>query len=432
MKKLDNNKTSKPKRKQFIHLKGDKLIWVIVALFAMISIMSVYSSSNSLAYKAHTSTLAFLFKQSRYVFIGLLIILICYKIPLGYYRMLAIPLLILTMGLLMYTTISGLVINSAHRWIKIVGITFQPSELAKVSTILYLATTMEKYNIKTYKDFFLRIVFPLGIVLLLCLVGSASATIIIAIICFLILVLGGLEKRFIKMIIYIALGGMILVYGIHTFTGAFSRIDTFEGRIERFFSGKEEEMTEEQQEEYNKKNFQSEQAREAIQLGGIIGRGPGNSIKRDSLPHPYSDYIFTTIIEEWGLLGAIGVMLLYLWFFYRSTMIAKNCKKIFSMLTIIGLSTLILIQAFIHILVNVGLIPVTGQTLPLISLGGSSMMIMSMAVGIILAINRTIDIKIEKDQIEQSEKEKAAAEVWKKELDEGKIDNKLYEEENNN
>ena len=189
------------------------------------------------------------------------------------------------------------------------------------------------------------------------------------------------------------IGAVSLVFVIHTFTGVFSRIDTFTARVERHFSDEEAGMSAAEQQELEDKQFQERQAREAIQLGGILGRGPGNSIKRDILPNAYDDYIYSIIVEEYGLIGGAFVIFLYLWFFYRCLRIAASCKKDFSLITVLGLSTLITLQAFLHIFVNTGIIPVTGQTLPMISRGGSSLIIMSSAFGIILSVNRTIVIK---------------------------------------
>ena len=236
-------------------------------------------------------------------------------------------------------------------------------------------------------------VVTLGIACLLCLMGSVSATLIICFVSFIILICSKIPKKFVLWTIPIVIGAVSLVFVIHTFTGVFSRIDTFTARVERHFSDDEEEMSAAELQELEDKQFQERQAREAIQLGGILGRGPGNSIKRDILPNAYDDYIYSIIVEEYGLIGGAFVIFLYLWFFYRCLRIAASCRKDFSLITVLGLSTLITLQAFLHIFVNTGIIPVTGQTLPMISRGGSSLIIMSSAFGIILSVNRTIVIK---------------------------------------
>lgn len=401
------------KKKTFISkLKGDRGIWVIIILLALISIASVYSSSSSLAFKNGTSTFSYLLKQMGFVIIGLGVLIGCYIIPLGWYRKASYLLLAISAGLLLYTIFKGVVLNSASRWINIGPLSFQPSELAKVSVVLYLARILEVSKLDTFKEYVLEILLPIGVICLLCLYGSVSATMIIAGITFIILLCAGIKWNYIWKTIGIVIVAVGLIFLIHHFFGVFSRIDTFEARIERFFSNDDSKMTPEEKKERADKDFQSEQAIQAIQLGGIIGRGPGNSIKRDVLPHPYSDFIYANIVEEWGLLGGILVMMLYIWFFYRCIIIAKSCKKTFSTIVVLGLALLIVMQAVTHILVNIGIFPVTGQTLPMISLGGTSLVIMSCAFGIILSVNRTIEITIEKEAVEQN--------------------NELIEEENNN
>ena len=362
------------------NLKGDRAIWVIFLFFAMISLAVVYSASSALAYRGDTTPFSIMLRQAGYFLAGFLMVLLCYKIPLRLYRrgiiLLAIP-----------------VITHQLRTITIAGISIQPSEIAKIAIVLYLARVIEVSKFDTFKEYALKILLPLGIACLLCLLGSVSATLIICFVSFIILICSKIPKKFVLWTIPIVIGAVSLVFVIHTFTGVFSRIDTFTARVERHFSGDEEEMSAAELQELEDKQFQERQAREAIQLGGILGRGPGNSIKRDILPNAYDDYIYSIIVEEYGLIGGALVIFLYLWFFYRCLRIAASCRKDFSLITVLGLSTLITLQAFLHIFVNTGIIPVTGQTLPMISRGGSSLIIMSSAFGIILSVNRTIVIK---------------------------------------
>ena len=353
------------------NLKGDRAIWVIFLFFAMISLAVVYSASSALAYRGDTTPFSIMLRQAGYFLAGFLMVLLCYKIPLRLYR------------------------RGTHqlRTITIAGISIQPSEIAKIAIVLYLARVIEVSKFDTFKEYALKILLPLGIACLLCLLGSVSATLIICFVSFIILICSKIPKKFVLWTIPIVIGAVSLVFVIHTFTGVFSRIDTFTARVERHFSGDEEEMSAAELQELEDKQFQERQAREAIQLGGILGRGPGNSIKRDILPNAYDDYIYSIIVEEYGLIGGALVIFLYLWFFYRCLRIAASCRKDFSLITVLGLSTLITLQAFLHIFVNTGIIPVTGQTLPMISRGGSSLIIMSSAFGIILSVNRTIVIK---------------------------------------
>lgn len=379
-------------------LRGDQIIWVIILLLAMISIVAVYSSSSSLAYKSDTSTSNFLFKQLIFVCLGFLALFICYRIPIQYYRKFSMALLVVSAAALIYTILNGMIINSAVRWIKIGSITIQPSEVAKISIVLYLARILEIKQFKTFKEFVLWVLLPVGIIFVLCLMGSVSAALIIGIVSFTILICAGVKKSYLYKSAGIGVGMIALIFLVHKTTGAFDRIDTFTTRIERSFNSNTKEMTKEELREYEEKTYQSNQAKQAIQLGGITGRGPGNGLRKNTLPHPYSDFIYTTIIEEAGLIGGIIVLMFYVWFFARCIIIAQNCTKVFSTITVLGLGFLIVLQALIHILVNVGIFPVTGQTLPLVSLGGTSYVFMSCAFGIILSVNRTIEIKIEKEK----------------------------------
>lgn len=389
--------------KRFRKLHGDQIIWLVILLLALISIVAVYSSSSALAYKNETSTFTYLFKQMGYVSIGFIALLICYRIPLSWYRKGSILLLLFSAGLLLYIVFKGVVLNHAARWIQLGPLSFQPSELAKIAVILYLARILETHKFYTFKEYIIWILVPLGAVCILSLIGSVSATLIIGVTAFVILLCAGINWKFIAYTVGIVIVALSLVFLVHKAFGTFSRLDTFTARIERFFSPEDiESMSAEEKQEYKEKNFQSEQAKQAIQLGGLTGRGPGNSLKKDTLPHPYSDFIFALIVEELGLFGGLFLIMLYLWFFSRCITIAKLCTKMYSTVVVLGLGFLITLQAFIHILVNVGIFPVTGQTLPLVSLGGTSLLIMSCAFGIILSVNRTIEIKIE---IEKSKNE---------------------------
>ena len=344
-------------------LKGDRAIWVIFLLFAMISLAVVYSASSALAYRGDTTPFSIMLRQAGYFLAGFLMVLLCYKIPLRLYRLGSYWLMLAAIILLAIP-----VITHQLRTITIAGISIQPSEIAKIAIVLYLARVIEVSKFDTFKEYALKILLPLGTACLLCLLGSVSATLIICFISFIILICSKIPKKFVLWTIPIVIGAVSLVFVIHTFTGVFSRIDTFTARVERHFSDEEAGMSAAELQELEDKQFQERQAREAIQLGGILGRGPGNS-------------------------GGAFVIFLYLWFFYRCLRIAASCKKDFSLITVLGLSTLITLQAFLHIFVNTGIIPVTGQTLPMISRGGSSLIIMSSAFGIILSVNRTIVIK---------------------------------------
>ncbi len=381
-----------------LKFRGDKVIWLIIAVFAMISLVVIYSSTSALAYKFGTSPFMFMFKQSVYYIFGFGIMFLCSLIPLKFYRFGAYILLGVSIAFLFVPLFTGSI-----RSFNIGGVSIHPSEIAKISIVLYLARIIEKYDFSTFKEYAIKILLPLAVVAGLCLTGSASATIIICLISFIILICSEIKKKYILWTIpivitlVVAAVGASVIMNKYTDIKVFKRFDTVAARIERWGSD-EEQLTEEDRQA----NFQREQAIQAIQLGAVP-RGPGNSVKRDVLPNAYDDYIFSVIVEEYGVFGAIVVIALYLTFFFRCLRIARQCKKPFSTITVLGLSTLITMQAFIHILVNIGIFPVTGQTLPMISRGGTSLIIMSVAFGIILAINRTVEISISKQKQQQAQ-----------------------------
>ena len=380
-------------------LSGDKVIWIVVFLLSLISIALIYSSSSSLAYKSKTTNFSFLVKQIQFVAMGLVALYACYKVPLGWYRFLAYPALGISIILLALTPIIGEEINGARRWINLGFTTFQPAEMAKIAIVLYLARALEVSKLATFKEFLIKIIIPIGITCILILIGSVSAALFVGMISLLMLIVAGVKWNYIFKAGGIAVAALLLIILLHMAgLKLFSRLDTALSRLVRFGSDTEltEEMTPEERQKEADKTYQADMAKVAISSVGILGKGPGKSTQRYFLPHPYSDYIFTIIIEEYGLAGGTFVLMLYLWFLFRCVILAKNCTKVFSALTVAGLGLLISIQATLHILVNVGYLPVTGHTLPLLSLGGTSLIILSCAFGIILSVSRTIDISSQK------------------------------------
>ncbi len=383
-----------------LKVRGDRVIWLIIVMFAMISLAVIYSATSALAIKYNSSPFMYMAMQSVFYIAGFGIMFLCSLVPLKIYRRFSYLGIIFAAILLAIPMATGSLRNFS-----ILGISIHPAEIAKIAVVLYLARVLETSKFNTFKEFLFKILAPLLAVGALCLNGSVSATIIICLISIIILLCSEIKKKYILWSIPIviallaALIGLSYLLGKHTDVRLFTRInDAFLPRIERFFS-KDSELSKEDKDA----NFQRDQAIEAIQLGAVP-RGPGNSLKRDILPNAYDDYIFSIIVEEYGVFGAITVITLYLWFFFRCLKIARLCKKVFSTIAVLGLSTLIIIQAFVHILVNIGIFPVTGQTLPMISRGGTSLVIMSVAFGIILAINRTIEIHISKQKEEEKKR----------------------------
>lgn len=382
------------KKSFFLNVRGDKVIWIIVLLLCFISIIAVYSSSSALAYKEGKSTVYFLLRQMRFVIYGITALFICYKIPLGWYRMLSYPALFLSIVLLVATLFFGNKLNEANRWITLFGISFQPAEFAKIAVILYLAKVMEDRTLETFKEFFRFVIVPVSIVLVIILNGSISTGLLLGGVCALMLIIVGIKWKHLFKTSLIGIAAIGLIVLLNLSFGIFPRVQTAFSRIKSFSTEQviESNSTPLERQKILDKTFQANMAEIAIVSAGVLGKGPGNSTQRDVLPHPYSDFIYAIIIEEWGLLGGFVILMLYIFFFTRSVMLAKACTTNFTFVLVIGLALLITSQAMLHICVNVGLLPVTGHTLPLVSLGGTSLIIMSGAFGVILSVSRTIEI----------------------------------------
>jgi cell division protein FtsW len=398
-------------------LKGDKVIWIIIFMLSLISIAAVYSSSSSLAFRENRSTMDFLFKQMRFIIFGLTALYICYKVPLGWYRLFSYIGMVLSIGLLIATIIMGSSYNDAERWLRIGVISFQPAELAKIAVILYLSKILEDFKFETYKEFFIWAVAPLGVVLLLILYGSISTGLLVGAVSFLMFVIAGIKWKHLLKTAGIATLVLVLVVLLNISFNLFPRVDTAVNRIKNFTTEHkaEDALTPQEKQAILDKTFQADMAKIAVASAGILGKGPGNSTQRNLLPHPYSDYIYAIIIEEWGFLGGFLVLMLYVWFFTRCIMLAKACTKTFSWMVVMGLAILITSQAMLHICVNVGLLPVTGHTLPLVSLGGTSLIIMSGGFGIILSVSRTIENVAKKEKAMEKEAATTGEESNKKE-----------------
>ena len=385
-------------------LHGDKVLWVIVFLLSLISIALIYSASSSLAYKQHTTNFGILLKHLRFIVFGIVALYTCYKIPPKWYRMFSFPLFAFSIMLLVVTLLIGEKTNDAQRWLVIGGIKFQPAEFAKIAMVLYLARALEILKIDTYKSFLIKIIAPIAVACILIMVGSISAALYMGLISFIILFLAGIKHSYLLKTIGLGAAGLVLLFVLHLASkpltgenrGIFPRFDTAVERIKRHVTKSDAidetaTLSKREQQKIADESLQADMAQIAVKEGGLIGKGPGNSIQRHVLPHPYSDYVYAIIIEEYGMFGGLFVLMLYIWFFYRCVGIVKGCKTVFSAVTVGGLGTVIMVQAMLHILVNVGIFPVTGHTLPLVSLGGTSFVVVSSAIGIILSISRTKD-----------------------------------------
>lgn len=384
---------STPKKLPFsIRLKGDKVLWRLVLVFALLSLVFVYSSSSRMAFLRHTTTFLLMLKQMRFIILGLVAIYICHLIPLGWYRKLAYIAFFLCMGLLYLTLFMGETRNEGTRWLNIMGVSFQTSEFAKVALVLFIAKVLEDNSFISFKEFVLKFFLPVLVYILPIILEGFSSGSMLVITVFLMLLISQVPIKHVLLTAGICVVMVGLLFGANELTKALfkdknnepytiGRVETVLTRIKSFT-----------QDDPNKEeNEQVVNSKIAIASGGVIGKFPGNGTQRYVLPLSHSDYIYSIIVEETGLVGAVVVILLYLWILYRVVLIARSCSRTFSSMLVSGLGILILLQAMIHILVNVGLFPVTGQNLPLISLGGSSFLAMSISFGLMLSVSRTLE-----------------------------------------
>jgi cell division protein FtsW len=364
----------------FSKLKGDRWIWIIVIILSIWSMLAVYSSVGTLAYKNSMASEVYLIKHMSMIIGGFALMYFSHLLDYRYYAGISKILMIVTIPVLLYTLIFGETINDANRWVTIpvINQTFQTSDLAKLALITFLARmlTRKQTNIKDVKSAFIPIMGSVCIVFVLIAWANLSTALMLFGVSILLLIIGRIS---IKQIALVCLGGGILL-AVVMFAGP--RRDTYTSRINTFISGGEADPD---------KSYQSDHAKIAIATGGFFGKGPGNSMERNILPHPYSDFIFAIIVEEYGAFGAIILVSLYIIFMYRCIRIVTQSPKAFGALLAAGLGFSLTIQALANMAVAVGLGPVTGVPLPLVSMGGTSILFTSIALGIILSVSRNIE-----------------------------------------
>ncbi|MGG8497312.1 FtsW/RodA/SpoVE family cell cycle protein [Tenacibaculum sp. TC6] len=368
----------------FQHIKGDRAIWAIVAVLAIFSFMPVYSASTNLVYVVgNGSTFGHLIKHIVLLLSGFAIIYGVHKIPYRYFSggsVLMLPVIVL---LLIFTMAQGTVIGGANasRWIRIpfVGIGFQTSTLAGLVLMVYVARYLAKHKEKPiqFKESLLQMWLPVGVVLMLVLPANFSTTAIFFTMILLLAYLGGYPLKYIGYILSIGLFSLLFfILVAKAFPDAMpNRIHTWQNRLESFSKSEGEE------------NYQVEKAKIAIATGGPIGKGPGKSVQKNFLPQSSSDFIYAIIIEEYGLVGALLVVFIYFLLLFRILITAKKANTVFATLMVIGVGIPIVFQALINMAVAVNILPVTGQTLPLISSGGTSIWMTCFALGMILSVS---------------------------------------------
>ena len=381
--------------------KGDRVIWAIVIILTLVSLLVVYSSTGSLAYKYSKSTESFLFKQFAFIILGVIIIYFAHRINYTIYSKIALILFMIAIPLLIYTYFFGAKINEGSRWIKlpIINMTFQTSDLAKLALFMYMSRQLSRKQavIKDFKKGFLPIIIPVAIICALIAPANLSTAILVAATSLLLMFIGRINTKHILLTIIIALIPAILLITIAVkyydktehktkdlpSVFAAGRVPTWIGRIQTFiYSNKEDD---------NEKLYQINQAKIAIANGGWFGVGPGNSSARNFLPHSYSDFIFAIILEEYGLLGGTFIIFIYLLFLYRCIRLYRKCPFAFGAFLALALSFTLVIQAIANMGVNVNIFPNTGVTLPLVSMGGSSFLFTCLSIGIILSVARNVE-----------------------------------------
>ncbi len=369
----------------FQSLKGDKVLWGILALLAIFSFLPVFSASSNLAYVVGRGTpWGYLVKHFMILSIGFVLMFSVHKIPYNYFKGISILMLPVVMLLLLYTASQGTVIQDANasRWIRIpiIGLSFQTSTLASVVCMVYAASFFSKYKdqSKSFKNSLLRLWLPIFIVVLLIFPSNLSTAALLFLMVLIVSFIAGYPMKYLLAICGTGLAAVLLFFlMVKAFPGVFpNRVDTWMSRIENFSSGKSSDG-----------NYQVERANTAIVSGKIFGVGAGKSRMKNFLPQSSSDFIYAIIVEEFGLIGGIGLIVLYLLLLFRIVVIAHKANGIFEKLVVIGLGIPIIFQAFINMGVALQVLPVTGQTLPMISSGGTSAWMTCIAMGIILSVS---------------------------------------------
>jgi len=370
----------------FNNIKGDKLIWAIAALLAIFSFLPVYSAASNLAYiSGDGDTFNYFIKHFVHLFLGFTIMYGVHKVPYRYFRglsMIMIPVILVLLLITMFQSDVSENVTNAKRWMSIpfVGFTFQPSTLASVVLMVYVARYLSKIKDKqvTFNETILPLWLPVFLILALILPANFSTAAIMFVMVMALTFLGGYPIKYLSLIL---LTGIVLftifIFVARAFPEAMpNRVDTWMNRIESFTNGEDSEA-----------DYQIEKAKIAIASGGIPGLGPGKSKQKNFLPQSSSDFIYAIIVEEYGLIGGLFLMILYLSLLFRIVVVSHKADTFFGKLLVIGVGLPIVFQALINMAVSVELFPVTGQTLPLISSGGTSIWMTCLAIGIILSVS---------------------------------------------
>lgn len=379
--------------------RGDKVIWAIVIVLSLVSLLVVYSATNSLAYKMYKgNNFIYLVKQIAFISIGIIVVYFAHRVNYTIYSRVAKMMFYISIVLLIYTLFFGAKINDGSRWIKlpIINLTIQTSDIAKLSLFMYLSRLLSKKQevIKDFKKGFIPLMIPVVVICGLIAPANLSTALLTGATSMLLLFIGRASMKHIAIVgaaVAVPLIILILIAGAYYDKAegkqkelpavlSVGRIPTWIKRVQDFRYAKKDESP-----------YQVQQAKIAVAKGGVFGLGPGNSEQRNFLPHPYSDYIYAIIIEEYGMIGAGFIIFIYMVFLFRSIKIFRKCPYAFGAFLALALSFTLVIQAMTNMAVNVGLFPVTGVTLPLVSMGGSSFLFTCLSIGIILSVARNVE-----------------------------------------
>lgn len=382
--------------KQLTYLKGDRVIWAIVFLLSLLSILAVYSSVVTLAYKyKQGNAFAYLIKHAITIFGGIFIMYFIHKLKYTLFSRIAQIGIFFLVPLLLFTLLKGVSAGEASRWIEVpgLGLTFQSSDIAKIILLIFVARTLtiKQGQLNDFKSVFKYLLIPIGIICILIFPANFSTAALLFVCCLFVMFVGGIHIKIILQILGLCAVGAIFFlllvwYAPESIPGG--RGPTWKARIENFIKGD------------SKNNYQSEQAKIAIATGGIIGKGPGQSTQRAFLPQASSDFIYAIIIEEYGLFTGFALLFLYMILLFRGIRILRDSEKTFGGLMAVGLSFSLVFQALINMAVAVNLFPVTGQPLPLVSMGGTSIWFTCIAIGIILSVSKANEDNTGKEEQE--------------------------------
>lgn len=364
-------------------LRGDRTIWMIVAVLSLFSLLAVYSATGSLAWTARGgNTTFYLVTHMVRLAFGIFIVYVCHLLHYRKYQQMAPFLMLITIPLLAITLFFGMNINQASRWLEVpgLGVSFQTSEFAKLALIIYVARelTRKQEYIRSFRDAFLPIIVPVVLVCALIAPANLSTAAVLFATCLALMIVGRVSTKYVLLLVLVGVVAFAGLVAVGRLAPDIVRVDTWTSRVDEFLHSPDG-------------GYQVQQAKIAIARGGLIGVGPGNSIARNFLPYSHADFIYAIICEEYGLIGGVVILGLYVLLFFRTVKLVTQSPKAFGAFLAIGLSLSITTQALANIAVNVNLVPATGLTLPLISMGGTSMLFTSVAFGMILSVSKFIE-----------------------------------------